>query len=144
VERRAKNHADALAAYESVLAESDAPRRARDDASLWLGRVYMELDRSADAGRAWQRVADTGEDPLDRVRAYDYLACARVADGDLDGAAGILKSCRAALADVSAEETALGERVRSALLAMRATEELERAIAARDKQKGSVTSSGRQ
>jgi tetratricopeptide (TPR) repeat protein len=144
VERRAKNHADALAAYESVLAETDAPRRARDDASLWLGRVYMELDRSADAGRAWQRVADTGEDPLDRVRAYDYLACARVADGDLDGAAGILKSCRAALADVSAEETALGERVRSALLAMRATEELERAIAARDKQKGSVTSSGRQ
>jgi tetratricopeptide (TPR) repeat protein len=144
VERRARNHADALSAYESVIAEADAPRRARDDASLWLGRVYLELDRTADARRAWQRVADGGEDPLDRVRAYDYLAAVRVTEGDLDGAAEILKSCRSALADVAAEETALGERVRTALLAMRATEELERAIAARDKQKGSVTSSGRQ
>lgn len=144
VERRARNHADALSAYESVLAEADATRRARDDASLWIGRVYTELDRTADARRAWQRVADGGEDPLDRVRAYDYLACARVIEGDLDGAAGILKSCRSALADVAAEETALGERVRSALLAMRATDELERAIAVRDKQKGSVTGPGRQ
>lgn len=142
VERRARNHTAALAAYESVLAEADAPRRARDDASLWLGRVYTELDRRADARRVWQRVAEAAEDPLDRVRAYDYLASACVADGDLDGAAGVLQGCRAALADVVAEETTLGERVRNALLAMRATDELERAVAARDKPKGDTGSSG--
>ncbi len=135
MERRVRNHADALATYESVLAEAAAPRAARDEASLWLGRVYVELGRGADARRVWQRVADDGEDPIDRVRAFDFLAGARIADGDLDGAAGVLKQCRSALADFAAEETALGERVRAALLAMRANDELERAIAARDRPK---------
>lgn len=144
VQRRAQNHQEALAAYEAVLADAAATQRQRDDASLWAGHVYAALDRHDDARRAWQRVADTAEDPLDRVRAYDCLALALIEKGDLEGAAGTLERCREALSEASAEESKLGERVRNALLGMRANDDLEKAVAKRDKEKSDGKKSGSQ
>jgi hypothetical protein len=65
------------------------------------------------------------------VRAYDHLALALIEDDDLEGAAGMLERCRAALSDVALEETQRGERVRNALTRMRAIAELRRAIVRR-------------
>lgn len=139
LERRAKRTQPALAAYEAVLTDVAASQRQKDDASLWAGAVYLDANRPEDARRAWQRVAESGEDPLDRVRAYDHLALESIARGDLEGAAGILERCREALSEVSVEETRLGERVRAALTGMRAHEELQRAVAARAKEKSRAT-----
>lgn len=135
IERRGKRFQPALSAYEGVLSSSAATARQKDDASLWLGTVYVQLERVEDARRVWQRVAETAEDPLDRVRAYDELACSAVERGDLEAAAGILERCRDALASVSAEETKLGERMRTALSGMRAHDELQRAVADRERAK---------
>jgi hypothetical protein len=131
LERRAKHSQEALAAYEMVIAEESASPRQRDEASLWAGRVFIDLTRPADARRVWQRVADAGDDPLDRVRAWDYLASALVDQGDLEGAAGTIERCREALSELSQEESKLGERVRSALSGMRSVDELSAAIAKR-------------
>jgi len=128
VERRANHPQPALSAYEAVVADSTASARQKDEASLWMGRVYADLERFADARRVWQKVADKGDDPLDRIRAFDQIASILIETGDLEGAAGVLKRCNEALADVSGEETKLGERVRTALGSMHSIEALARAV----------------
>lgn len=128
VERRSKHHQPAIAAYEAVVADDEATARQKDEAMLWLGRIYADLERFADARRVWQKVADKGDDPLDRIQAFDQIAAVLVETGDLEGAAGVIKRCHDALSDVSQEETKLGERVRSALGAMRCVDQLARAV----------------
>ncbi len=133
--RRAQDHEKALSAYEAVVADPSATPGQRDDASYWSGHVYAAEKRVDDARRTWQRVADRGEDPLDRIRAWDCIASSFVDSGDLEGAAGVLERCREAMAESSAEETKLGERVRNALASMRAVDDLQRAVEKRDKAK---------
>jgi tetratricopeptide (TPR) repeat protein len=128
LQRKAKALDKALASYEAVLGDQGATPGQRDDALLWAGSVYHGLQRPADARRVWQRVADSGEDPLDRIRAFDRIASLLVESGDLEGAAGTLERCKEVLAGPAAEETRTGERVRSALQNMRAVEELQRAV----------------
>ena len=128
LQRRAKALDKALASYEAAIADRGATASQRDDASLWAGSVFQDLQRPDDARRAWQRVADAGEDPLDRIRAYDRIAALLITTGDLEGAAGTIEHCKEALAGPAAEETRSGERVRSALASMRAVEELQRAV----------------
>jgi len=128
LQRKAKEFPKALASYEAALGEQGATPGQRDEASLWAGAVYRELERPADARRVWQRVADAGEDPLDRIRAFDRIASLLVESGELEGAAGTLERCKEVLAGPAAEETRTGERVRSALANMRAIEELQRAV----------------
>ncbi|MDZ4774300.1 MAG: hypothetical protein SGI72_14315 [Planctomycetota bacterium] len=133
VERRAKHSQPALSAYEAVVSEDTASARQKDEALLWTGRVYADLERFADARRVWQKVADKGDDPIDRIHAFDEIASMLVVTGDLEGAAGVVKRCNEALADVSGEETKLGERVRASLAAMRSIDQLTRAIEKRKK-----------
>jgi len=128
IHRRDGRHAEALAMYEGVLAEAAATPSQRDDASYWIGQVHASANRIEDARRAWKRVAEDGEDPLDRIRAWDAIALTYVASGDLEGAAGVVERCREALAEVAAEETKLGERVRDALTTMRVLDELQRSV----------------
>jgi tetratricopeptide (TPR) repeat protein len=128
LDRRAKRLEKALDGYEAVVGCDAATARQKDDASLWSGRVYEALERPKDARRVWQRVADKGDDPLDRIRAWDLMASMLVDQGDLEGAAGLLEKCREALSEVSQEESKLGERVRTALSSMRSQEELARAV----------------
>jgi tetratricopeptide (TPR) repeat protein len=135
IHRRAQDDERALAAYEAVLADAGATPGQRDDASYWEGAVYASAKRLDDARRAWQRVADGGEDPLDRIRAWDGIAGSYVDAGDLEAAAGALERCREATADAAAEETRLGERVRRALASMRAVDDLQRAVEKRDGKK---------
>ena len=128
LQRKAKALDKALASYEAALGDANASPGQRDEASLWVGNVQRDLHRPADARRAWQRVADAGEDPLDRIRAFDRIASLLVESDDLEGAAGTLERCKEALAAAVAEETRSGERVRSALQNMRAIDELQRAV----------------
>lgn len=141
IARRAKDPQAALASFDAVIADAAASQRQKDDALLWSGRAYADLGRAADARRAWQRVADGAEDPLDRVRAFDWTALAYVDAGDLEAAAGTLERCRDALAEVAVEETKLGERVRNALADMRAHDDLARAIAERDAKRAKTSTS---
>lgn len=127
LQRRAAKLSAALAAYEGVASDPAAAQPHRDDAWLWVGRVCADLGRADDAVRAWERVATGAQDPLDRVRAFDSLALARLVAGDADGAASMLARCRDALSEVAQEETSTGERVRNALQRMRASDEMERA-----------------
>jgi tetratricopeptide (TPR) repeat protein len=128
MQRKDKQLERALASYEAALGDPGATPGQRDEASLWAGSVYRDLQRPADARRVWQRVADAGEDPLDRIRAFDRIASLLVETGDLEGAAGTIERCKEVLAGPAAEETRTGERVRSALQNMRAIEELQRAV----------------
>jgi tetratricopeptide (TPR) repeat protein len=137
IDRRAKRLEKALDGYEAVVSDESSTVRQKDDAMLWAGRVYSDLERPKDARRMWQRVADKGDDPLDRIKAWDMMASMLVDQADLEGAAGLLERCREALADVAQEESKLGERVRSALSSMRSQEELARAV---EKRKGDDSS----
>jgi tetratricopeptide (TPR) repeat protein len=136
--RRAQEYEKALSSYETVLADPSASAGQRDDASYWSGHVCAAEKRIDEARKAWQRVADHGEDPLDRIRAWDCIAQSYVDAGDLEAAAGAIEKCHEALAEVSAEETKLGERVRNAITSMRAVDELQRAVEKRDKVKSAA------
>lgn len=139
--RREGEFERALDRYLALAADASAPRGLRDDAGSWVARMYAELDQADEAERWWRRVAEGAEDPLDRVRAWDRLALARVERGELEAAAGVLQTCRESLADVALEETTLGERVRDALTRMRSIELLDRAIRARRDARGETTDS---
>jgi tetratricopeptide (TPR) repeat protein len=138
VERRTQKYQEALLAYEAVLSDAGTTQRQKDDASLWAGHVYAALKRPDDAHRAWQRVADSAEDPIDRIKAFDCMAQAAIEKGDLDGASALLEKCHEAVAEAASEETRLGDRVRNALSGMRAHDELQRAIEKRDRAKNEV------
>jgi len=124
LERRARRRERALDEYLAVVADEESCAHHRDEALLWSGRVYSELKRDDDARRAWERVAKHGEDPVDRVRAFDELGLAWVRRGDCEAAAGELQRCRLALRDDALEETERGARVRAALESMRTVRRL--------------------
>lgn len=128
IQRRVGRPSEALDAYLAVVADANASAGLRDEALLWAGRVRADEGRNDDARRMWERVAEAGEDPVDRIRAYDYLALLWVVAGDPEAAAGVLDRCRRALSDVALEETKRGERVRKALVRMRVVEALQRAV----------------
>lgn len=135
--RRARRLLDALEAYEAVGADARASRRYRDAAWLWAGRVQARLGRAPDAIRAWRRVAEGDGDVFDRLRAYDKWGLALIDAGDLEGAAGVLESCRKSFRERALEKSEHGERLRAALGAMRVIPALEAAIAARRTSGGS-------
>jgi tetratricopeptide (TPR) repeat protein len=121
----------ALDSYLAVASDHDAEVAHRDDAWLWVGRVWRDLGRMREARSAWRSVALSGEDPIDRILAYDYLTLTWVDDDDLEAAAGVLDECMRAHAEIALEETYTGERVRKALTRMRGLEMLQRAIESR-------------
>jgi len=129
--RRAERWREALEVYTDVAADPAVAPARRDDAWLWVGCAWKGLGRAEDARQAWTRVAEQGRDALARVRAFDELALLLLEAGDLEGAAGVLDRCLAALSARALEETEEGERVRSALLRMRIVDELPRALARR-------------
>jgi len=128
LERRAGRLESALEYFEEVALDSAAPTHTRDDAGLHCARVLLERGRLADARRWGAHVANSARNPLQRVRAHDVIACAWVAAGDLEAAAGALEECRAALQNLALEETDLGRRVRTALEERAAVELLRAAV----------------
>lgn len=129
--RRAELHEDALTRYREVLSDADCPPAQRDEAWLWAGRTCAGLGRASEARELLRRAAEQALDPCDRVAAHDALALVWIEVGDLEAAAGELARCREALREDALEETPSGERVRSALVNMRAVGRLKRAIASR-------------
>ncbi|MEM7310184.1 MAG: hypothetical protein AAF682_26150 [Planctomycetota bacterium] len=126
--RRAGEEEAALDAYLAVVADDGACSHRRDEALLWTGRVHAEARRDSEARRVWTRVAREGEDPLDRIRAYDELGLLWIRRGDAEAAAGVWNQCRSALADDALEQTERGTRVRGALERMRTLRELRRVV----------------
>ena len=126
--RRAGELRAAREAYLDVASDASASRAHRDDAWIWAGRVWATEGRIEDARSAWRRVADGDGDALDRIFAFDELALSRVAEDDLEAAAGVLNQCVQALSEVALEETRRGESVRNALVRMRVIRALRRQI----------------
>ena len=131
VHRRRERWGEAVAAYLEVAADASASAARREDAWLWAGTAWRAQGRVEDARLAWRRVAEQGTDALARIQAFDELGMLLLAEGELEGAAGMLDRCLRALSARALEETEQGERVRNALLRMRIVEELPRAIALR-------------
>jgi hypothetical protein len=134
-DRRERAYESALRHLASLERDALAPIQLRDEASYWIGSIECAQGRLADARRTWKRLAEHGEDPLDRIRAYDRIAQLAIDEGDLEAAAGLLDQCRNALLPIAEEQTRTGERVRLALAAMRALEELPRAVERRARQR---------
>lgn len=130
-ERRRGGLERALDLYLAISAQPDAPVRRRDEAALWVGKTYALLGRKLDAQRWLRHAAERATHALDRIRAFDEWAALYVALDDLEAAAGVIATCRAALGPVAAEETPLGEEVRDALDSLRSIELIERAVARR-------------
>lgn len=128
IERRGRRFERALDLYLSVSAEPDAPARRRDEAALWVGKTYALLGRFSDAQRWLRRGAERAVHALDRIRAWDEWCVLYLFQGDIEAAAGVLARCRVSLAEVSEEQTRLGEAVRDALERMRCIALLERAV----------------
>jgi len=129
--RRSGEAQPALDAYLALALDADAEPRAREEATLWAGRVHAERGDADEARRLWQRLAEAAEDPVHRVEAFDELALQLADVEDLEGAAGVLERARAALSDVALEDTAQGERVRGALEGMRSIAHLQKKVAER-------------
>ena len=97
--------------------------------------MHATCGRVLEARRVWRRVADTAQDPLDRIRAFDELGLSWLSSGDLEAAAGVLDACRNTLASIAREVTVRGARVRRALTGMRVVRDLPRFIEARARQR---------
>ena len=117
---------------EDVAADAAARASHRDDAWLWSGQIWKREGRLEEARTAWRRVAEHGEDPLDRIRAFDLLGELWLEKDDIEAACGVLNECLQALTQAALEETRKGERVRNGMLRMRLVDVLPRAIARRN------------
>jgi len=122
---------EARASLLGVVANPTTPRSRRDEAWLWLGRVYAEAGRPEDARTAWTEVTKHAADPLDRLRAYDFLGLSWLERDDPEAAAGVLNDCLQDLSGTALEATNQGARVRRALARMRLVTRLPRAIESR-------------
>jgi tetratricopeptide (TPR) repeat protein len=129
--RRAGLLDEALAHYALVASEADTPAAERDLARLWSGRAQADLGRHDEARATLDALAEGARDACARVAAFDELALAWIAAGDLEAAAGELARCRRELRSSALAATPEGERVRSALLRMRAVARLRTAVAER-------------
>ncbi len=131
IHRRAGRLQPALDAFLAVSADPTAPRSDGDEAWLEVGSLWHRQGKTEDACRAWTRVAHHGNDPLDRIRAFDRLGLAWVDAGDLEAAGGVLHQCLQELSPLALEETEIGERVRRALERMLLVRALQRGVQAR-------------
>jgi tetratricopeptide (TPR) repeat protein len=131
LQRRSGDPRAALEAFLSVVADPESSPAYRDDAWLWVGRVHQETGRIDDARQAWRRVVSHARDPLDRVRAYDFLGITWIEEGDLEAAAGVLDECLRALSEQALERTNTGNRVRRGLARMRLVRRLPEEVEAR-------------
>lgn len=123
--RRRKELGKAMAAYRRVVLEVPEEAATRDDALAWIGVLHERSGEHAKAREAWQAVADRGQDPLDRVRAFDRMALSHVKEGNRELAAETVERARAALLDAASEPSSRGARVKKALERMRAVRALE-------------------
>jgi len=130
--RRSGRCRKALDTYLDVAADAAARASHRDDAWLWSGQIWKREGRLEEARTAWRRVAEHGEDPLDRIRAFDLLGELWLEKDDIEAACGVLNECLQALTQAALEETRKGERVRNGMLRMRLVDVLPRAIARRN------------
>ena len=124
LERRVGRHVAALDAYARVERDPFAPRSARDTAGLWSGRVFAARGSLEDAVRVWGALLNTAADPVDRIRAGDWLALGAIARADFGAAAQWIVRTREVSAEVALERTPEGVRVRRALARMRSIVEL--------------------
>lgn len=136
IHRRVGRMNEALRSYEEVEALGPDFAEQRDLAAYWQGKVHGVLGRAEDARRCYQRAADGGVDPIQRIRAFDAWADVLVSQGELEGAAGVLDRCRLALKSKAEELSTLGKRVRGALDHMRAPGKLALAVAERRRRRG--------
>jgi len=129
--RRSGDSSGALEAFLSVVADPESSPAYRDDAWLLVGRVRQETGCIDDARQAWRRVVGHARDPLDRVRAYDFLGVTWIEEGDLEAAAGVLNECLRALSEQALEHTNTGNKVRRGLARMRLVRRLPEEVEAR-------------
>lgn len=105
-------------------AERTAPHE-RAQVLLRLGEVQRELGYTALATGTWKRALALGHVDTALVDVYDRLARFALERGDDEEAAGWLEACRAAVRDASRALTPRGQRLRHALVGMRARYELQ-------------------
>jgi tetratricopeptide (TPR) repeat protein len=127
--RRSKEGAKAIEAYARVVAQFPDEKGYRDDAWMWTGAVHASARDHASARAAWLKVAEQGEDPVDRIRAHDRIAGAYLAEGKNAEAVSTLERCRAAFAEMAEEATSRGSRVKRALAAMKSAPKVADALA---------------
>jgi hypothetical protein len=105
----------ALAAYEGVACDASAGPAVRDRAVDWTARTLSALGREEDARRWWRRLAEDGEDPMVRSRAYEFLARSWSMTGDARELELTARRAREGLEPWSRQHTDLGLRVATAL-----------------------------
>jgi tetratricopeptide (TPR) repeat protein len=124
VHRRAKEMAKALEAYARVVAEYPQERAVRDDAYLWMGKVHATMREWDLARSAFTKVAEEGEDAVDRIQAFDRIALSYFEEGKEAEAAAAIERCKSLFAELADEPTRQGARVKKALSRMRSTTKL--------------------
>lgn len=125
--RRSGARARAAELYRGFLerepALADPPSR-RLQARAWLARLLSELGHGDEARRRWRAIAHDATDPLHGIDAFDRLALDALEAGDREAAAGWLHAARTRFVEAGSQLTPDGERVRRALVRMRANDEL--------------------
>jgi len=119
VHRRAKEMAKAIEAYGRVVAEFPQERSVRDDAYLWMGKVHATMREWDPARSAFTKVAEEGEDPVDRIQAFDQIALSYLQEGKTIEATASIERCKTLFAEIADEPTRQGARVKKALSRMR-------------------------
>ena len=127
--RRSKEGTKALEAYARVIAEFPEEKGYRDDAYDWIGRVNAGARNHEAARSAWMKVAEQGEDPVDRIRAFDRVAGSYIVEGKNVEAGAAIERCRSLFAELAEESTSRGARVKKALGGMKSAAKLADALA---------------
>lgn len=125
--RRRSDVAGAKGWYERVASEFATLLPYRDDALLWLGKLFRDQGNQAAARERWQPVAEGGESASDRIQAFDLIARSWLAQNDAKQATAVIAACDEAFRELATEDHAEGRRIAGALERMRSRAVLEKA-----------------
>jgi len=118
--RRAKNWADAVKEYETVVNDHAKARPQVATALGWLGKCKARLGDHAGAREAWNSRIQRFPERLGVViESFDWIACDLHGEGKVKEARETLETCQAQLKDAAADSGPAGQRVRKALARMR-------------------------
>jgi len=118
--RRAKNWADAVKEYETVVNDHSKARPQVAEALGWLGKCKARLGDHAAARAAWKSRIEQFPERLGIViESYDWIACSLHGEGKVKEARETLEACQARFKDTAADSGPAGQRVRKALGRMR-------------------------
>ncbi len=117
--RQEKKIDQAISSYEKTATQFGDQTAQRDQAWIWVGKLYWQQEKKEPARFAWRKVMDGDGEPARRISAFDLMAVSYLQDNDVKSAHEVVEKCIESFSSLASEENSKGRRIKEALEKMK-------------------------